>query len=76
MRESVASGDTEALWRTAHSLKSSAGVLGAVRLSELCGEIEVASRGAGIRRAGPLVETIGREVDAARQSLHAIVGES
>jgi two-component system, sensor histidine kinase and response regulator len=75
MRENAAGGDTEALWRTAHSLKSSAGALGAVRLSELCGEIEAASRDVGIRRAGPLVEAIGGEVDAARRSLHAILGE-
>ena len=76
MRENAARGDTEALWRTAHSLKSSAGALGAVRLSELCGEIEVASRDAGIRRAGPLVDAIGEELDAARRSLAVLVGES
>jgi signal transduction histidine kinase/DNA-binding response OmpR family regulator/HPt (histidine-containing phosphotransfer) domain-containing protein len=75
MHESAATGDTEALWRTAHSLKSSAGALGAVRLSDLCGKIEAASRGDGIRGAGPLVDTIDDEVDAARQSLHAIMGE-
>ena len=76
MRENAASGDTDGLWRTAHSLRSSAGALGAVRLSELCGEIETASRGADIQQARPLVHAIDREVDAARRGLREILGET
>jgi len=73
MHENAANGDTENLWRTAHSLKSSAGALGAIRLSKLCEEIEITSRHAGIDLARPLVEAIDGEVDAARRGLHEIV---
>ena len=52
-------GDAEALWRAAHSLKSSAAALGAQALSKRCAEIEArvqqrprrgAAAGAGARR--------------------------
>jgi CheY-like chemotaxis protein/HPt (histidine-containing phosphotransfer) domain-containing protein len=40
MRAAAASGDLEALTTAAHTLKGSAGSLGATRLAELCGAIE------------------------------------
>jgi signal transduction histidine kinase/DNA-binding response OmpR family regulator/HPt (histidine-containing phosphotransfer) domain-containing protein len=75
MHENAAAGDSEALWRSAHSLKSSAGALGAIRLSNMCAEIEAASREAGVERAAPMVEAIDREVEAARRGLRIIMGE-
>jgi len=75
MRDNARDGDGEALWRAAHSLKSSAGALGATRLSTLCAEIETTSRAAGVAEAAPMVEAVDGEVDAARRGLHAILGE-
>ena len=45
MRERCAAGDPEAVWRAAHSLKSSAAAVGASGVAERCGQIE--SGGAG-----------------------------
>jgi len=43
-RELLASGDRQTLERRAHSLKGSSGALGALRLAELCGELEHSAR--------------------------------
>ncbi len=48
IREKSASGDAETVWRTAHSLKSSAGALGAKLLAQHCATIETAAREKGI----------------------------
>jgi PAS domain S-box-containing protein len=40
IRRAVASGDASALWRAAHALKSSSGMMGASMFAELCRELE------------------------------------
>jgi len=45
LREAMAAGDHRSLELRAHSLKGSAGTLGALRLAELCGELELSARG-------------------------------
>ncbi|HEX3532412.1 MAG TPA: ATP-binding protein [Thermoanaerobaculia bacterium] len=44
LRELLASRDRQSLERRAHSLKGSSGALGALRLAELCGELERSAR--------------------------------
>jgi HPt (histidine-containing phosphotransfer) domain-containing protein len=44
MREAIAAGDSAALVRNAHKLKSSSANLGATRLAELCKAIEAEGR--------------------------------
>jgi CheY-like chemotaxis protein/HPt (histidine-containing phosphotransfer) domain-containing protein len=44
MRERCAAGDTEAVWRAAHSLKSSAAAVGAGGVAQRCAQIETAAR--------------------------------
>jgi HPt (histidine-containing phosphotransfer) domain-containing protein len=75
MRENFESGDADLLWRAAHSLKSSAGALGATRLSRRCAEIEAFARQADIARTQPLVEALGDDLSAAISGLRALIGE-
>ena len=70
--ESHASGDSEALWRAAHSLKSSAGALGAKRLSLVSAEIERGARNSGAAAVTPLVNGIEEELNAATKALREI----
>lgn len=75
IRENCEKGDAEALWRAAHSLKSSAGALGAMRLSQRCAEIESHSRNSGIGDAKPLVEALDNDLTAAICGLQALIRE-
>jgi two-component system sensor histidine kinase/response regulator len=75
IQETCARGDTEALWRAAHSLRSSAGALGAVRLSHRCAEIESRARNSDLGAARPLVETLDTDLMAAVRDLEALIGE-
>ena len=45
MRTALAAGDADSLRRAAHSLKSSASAFGALRLSQRCAALEMASKG-------------------------------
>ncbi|MDY7229976.1 hybrid sensor histidine kinase/response regulator [Hyalangium rubrum] len=72
MREALATGDLETLERSAHSLKSSSAMLGAMRLASVCAQVETAaSSGAGV---GPLLEVLGREFEHAREALGLALG--
>jgi len=66
--------DPEALWRAAHSLKSSAGALGATLLSQRCGEIEATVRNSGVEPAKPLIEILDEDLADAMQCLKSLVG--
>jgi len=66
--------DAEALWRAAHSLKSSAGALGATLLSQRCAEIEAAARNSGVEPARRLIEAIDDDLADAMQCLRSLIG--
>jgi HPt (histidine-containing phosphotransfer) domain-containing protein len=68
-------GDAEALWRAAHSLKSSAAALGAQALSKRCAEIEARARDSGLAAALPLVPGLDDDLKAATAGLEALIGE-
>ena len=67
--------DAEALWRAAHSLKSSAGALGAEQLSRRCAVIESSARKSGIEAARPLVAALDDDLEAALRELKALIGD-
>jgi two-component system sensor histidine kinase/response regulator len=75
IRENCERNDVEALWRAAHSLKSSAGALGAKRVSQRCAEIESRARDSGIEDAKPLVAALDNDLMAAIHGLQALIGE-
>ena len=73
--ESHASGDAEALWRAAHSLKSSAGAVGAKRLSLASAEIERVTRISGVAAVTVLVGGIENELNAATKALRELIAD-
>ncbi|HWY62366.1 MAG TPA: MHYT domain-containing protein [Rhizomicrobium sp.] len=75
LREHYAASDAEALWRIAHSLKSSASALGASRLAGHAGEIEQVAREHGVAAVKPLLAALDRELAAALKSLSDMTGE-
>jgi two-component system sensor histidine kinase/response regulator len=74
IHEKSEEGDREALWRAAHSLKSSAGALGATILSKHCAEIEAVARDSGIEPAKPLIETLDEDLADAVRCLQSLIG--
>jgi two-component system, sensor histidine kinase and response regulator len=66
--------DAGTLWRAAHSLKSSAGALGATQLSRRCAAIEACARDSGIEAVRPLVATLDDDLTAAIRDLTALTG--
>ncbi len=72
LRAAAGTGDHDALGRTAHTLKGSAGQVGATILSSLCGALEraVRARAAGFS-AVEHVDAIGREAERVRAALDA-----
>ena len=76
IRESCEKEDTETMWRTAHSLKSSAGALGARLLAQHCAEIESAGRHSGLEEARPIVAALDMDLTTAIDSLRALIDEN
>jgi HPt (histidine-containing phosphotransfer) domain-containing protein len=74
LRAQYVSGDSEAIWRTAHSLKSSAAALGAGRLSRRCAEIEALARETGVSSVGGLLDGLDADVAAAQSGLRELIG--
>ena len=75
IRETCATNDTDSLWRAAHSLKSSAGALGAKQLSQRCEKIELYARSSNLEETKPLVEELDQDLTAAIRDLQAVIGE-
>jgi HPt (histidine-containing phosphotransfer) domain-containing protein len=69
IRENIAADNAEAVWRAAHSLKSSAGALGAKLLAQRCATIETVAREKGVDAIKDLVETLETEFNAAAEQL-------
>ena len=61
LRTSLDGRDAVTLEKTAHTLKGSSGNLGAERLSNLCGELQTASRAKEWERCADLVGRVEKE---------------
>ncbi len=73
LRRAVGDGDAEAMWKTAHALKSSSATLGAVRLAALFKQVESNGRAGTMADAGALLGAIESHfpaVEAALLSIH------
>jgi HPt (histidine-containing phosphotransfer) domain-containing protein len=75
MQTACEANDTETLWRAAHSLKSSAGALGANQVARHCAEIESRARDSNIEQSRPFVAALGNDLPAAIHCLQALIGE-
>jgi HPt (histidine-containing phosphotransfer) domain-containing protein len=68
--------DSDALWRVAHGLKSSASAVGATQVSLCCGEIEQVARQTGAATAATLLDGLDAEIAAAIRSLQDLIADS
>ena len=66
-------GDTDAVWRAAHSLKSSAAAVGATIVATRCAEIETTAREDRILPSEGIVIGLDDELAAATRELQALV---
>jgi PAS domain S-box-containing protein len=74
IRQTCADDDADSLWRAAHSLKSSAGALGARQLFERCAEIEALARSSGAAPVRALVSALDTDLTLAIDGLQSTLG--
>jgi HPt (histidine-containing phosphotransfer) domain-containing protein len=73
LREAATARNADALWFSAHTMKGSAGTLGAIEMADLCRRIEDSANAHDFAEAGRLVEELDREADRVTRALtHAI----
>jgi two-component system, sensor histidine kinase and response regulator len=72
MREACAAGDTEAVWRAAHTLKSSAAAVGAGSLAQRCAYIEAMAREDRILPPNSVIGAVGDELGVAIDALRKL----
>ncbi len=73
LRIAVAAGNIEEVYRAAHSLKGSAGNIGAKRLMAVCKELDDMGRAGDLSNSAPLVEALGIEYGKVEVEIHRIV---
>ncbi len=73
MREKAADGDTDGVWRAAHSLKSSSAAVGAAVVAARCNHIETAAREDRILPTDSVLTGLDDELAAATRDLQALV---
>ena len=61
LRNAWASGNIEEMHRAAHSLKGSAGNIGARRLYEVCRQLDDVTKSGNLTGAAPLIDALGAE---------------
>jgi PAS domain S-box-containing protein len=76
IRRNCDEDDAESLWKAAHSLKSSAGALGAKQLSRRCAEIETLARNSGAEGTRALVAALETDLTRAINGLQSTLGEA
>jgi HPt (histidine-containing phosphotransfer) domain-containing protein len=69
MRNAITAGDSSALQRAAHTLKSSSANLGALTLARMCNEMEVQARAEHLVDAEQRINLIEREYARVRVAL-------
>lgn len=72
IRETAAAADAEGLRRAAHSFKGSAGNMGALRLSDLCRQIEEFARDGVVDSCLPLIDMLVDEFRSVQDELEQL----
>lgn len=67
--EAFAAGDLATVYRSAHSLKSTAANVGAARLQAMAAALEERAAAADVVAAGPMLEELNRRYDRVRPEL-------
>jgi signal transduction histidine kinase/DNA-binding response OmpR family regulator len=76
MSDAVRVEDTESLWKAAHTLKSSNGSVGAVRMAELCRQLEEKGRAGNIDDSEQYLDALKDEFVFIEKQLKTILGET
>jgi PAS domain S-box-containing protein len=74
LRVAVENGDADALRRAAHTLKSNAATFGALKLAELCQELEALGESGGVAGASELLARADAQHEQLRSHLEAFRG--
>jgi HPt (histidine-containing phosphotransfer) domain-containing protein len=74
LRNAWASGDIEEVHRAAHSLKGSAGNIGARQLYEVCRRLDEAGRSDDRSGVAQLVDELGAEFTKVKSAIHRLIG--
>ncbi len=74
--DTAGAGDIEALWRAAHSLKSAAAAVGAMRVSRRSANIETLGRAGDLEGLKPLLEGLEHELTDALAGLATLIEDS
>jgi two-component system, sensor histidine kinase and response regulator len=69
LRSAMAAGDLKGVRHVAHTLKSSAASIGALRLAALCGELEAAVRGGALEGLQARVDAVSAEIENVKPAL-------
>ena len=76
LRIAYAAGNIEEVYRAAHSLKGSAGNIGAQRFMGVCRQLDEMGRAGDLTDAAPLVAALGREYETVAAEIGLIIGTS
>ena len=76
MQEAAATGNSELLRGTAHSLKSSSANIGALKLAELCADLESMGRDKELANAVSTLGILEFEFEAVCDALHCELQEA
>ena len=73
LRNAWASGNIEQMHRAAHSLKGSAGNIGARRLYDVCRQLDEMGKAGDLAGAAPLVDALGVEFGKVESEIHRLI---
>ena len=73
LRNAWTAGNIEEVHRSAHSLKGSAGNIGARRLQAVCGQLEDKGKSGDLGELGPLVDALSAEFDKVEDEIRRVL---
>jgi CheY-like chemotaxis protein len=69
IKQAAAGQDSEAIRKAVHALKSASANVGALKLAQLCKEVELAAKTGTLRSEGAQIEAITREYDRVQEAI-------
>ena len=72
LRNAWAAGNIEEVHRAAHSLKGSAGNIGAHGMFEICRQLDGIGKSGGLAAAGPLIDALGTEFGKVEEEIRRL----
>jgi HPt (histidine-containing phosphotransfer) domain-containing protein len=74
LRNAWTTGDIQGMYRAAHSLKGSAGNIGAQRLYDVARQLDELGRAGNVASSAQLVAALGIEFDKVEVEIHRLIG--